>query len=69
MVLHDFRPSDIAAFEVSARFRVSLRKSFLLISPAFEGFTFDIVWSPLVAKLTGEPPMERPTLPTTWSSS
>ncbi len=64
MVLHDFRPTDIESFEAPARFRVSLCKSFLLISPSFDGFNFDIVWSPLIAKMTGEPPLERPS-PTT----
>ncbi len=60
MVLHDYRPQDGKAFQAPARFRVSLCKSFLLISPSFPGFNFDIVWSPLIAQLTGEPALERP---------
>lgn len=60
MVLGDYRPSDKTIFEAPARFRVALCKSFLLISPSFPEFNFDIIWSPLIARLNGEPTLERP---------
>ena len=60
MVLHDYRLSDEEAFQAPASFRVALCKSFLLISPSFPNFNFDIVWSPLIAKLNGEPELPRP---------
>ena len=54
MILDDFRPGDIESLEAPARFRVSLCKRFLLISPSFKGFNFDINWSPLIASMPGE---------------
>jgi hypothetical protein len=54
MILDYFRPGDIEGLKAPARFRVSLCKSFLLISPSFKGFKFDIIWSPLIASMPGE---------------
>ena len=55
MVLEDYKKEDLEAFYGIANFRVSLRKNFMIISPAFSGFNFDIVWSPVIAKNIGEP--------------
>jgi hypothetical protein len=60
MGLMDMRPSDIATVEGPARFRVGLAENFMIISPMYKGLSFDIIWSPVIAKLSGEPPMEKP---------
>lgn len=61
MKLSDYQPSDLEAFEGPARFRVGLGKNFLLISPMYRNVSFDIIWSPLIARMTAEPAMEKPT--------
>lgn len=55
MVLEDYRPEDRKAFLGMANFRIALCNTFMLVSPSFAGFNFDIVWSPAIAKRTGEP--------------
>ena len=62
VALTDFRPEDLTSFNGPARFRVGLARNFLLISPTFRGLSFDIVWSPLIAKMAGEPEMDRPSV-------
>jgi len=60
MQLADYRKDDLTSFEGPARFRVGLGQNFLLISPMFRGLSFDIIWSPVIARRTGEPDMEKP---------
>jgi hypothetical protein len=55
MVLEDYQAKDLDAFYDIANFRVALCKTFMIVSPSFKGFNFDIVWSPAIAKSTGEP--------------
>ena len=60
VALTDYRPENLTSFNGPARFRVGLARNFLLISPKFHGLNFDIVWSPLIARMVGEPEMDRP---------
>lgn len=60
MVLNDYSPTDNASFEGTAGFRVGLRNSFMIINLAFSKFNFDIIWSPLMAKMNNEPDMAFP---------
>ena len=60
MALTDYKPEDLTSFNGPARFRVGLARNFLLISPKFRGLNCDIVWSPLIARMVGEPAMDRP---------
>ncbi|WP_299821480.1 hypothetical protein [uncultured Jannaschia sp.] len=59
MTLADFRKGDEAAFG-PARFCIAVAKTFLMVSPAFAGFSFDIVWTPAAAQATGEPVLPEP---------
>ena len=58
--LQDYRPADLADFEGSARFRVAALRTVLLISVSMGSLNFDIIWSPVIARETGEPLMEPP---------
>ncbi|TFL16029.1 hypothetical protein DR046_22140 [Jannaschia formosa] len=60
MALADFRKGDAETFGGPARFRVAVARTFLMVSPAFEGFNFDIVWTPATALETGEPALPEP---------
>lgn len=60
VVLHDYSPTDDASFEGAAAFRLGLRKTFMIINLAFSKFHFDIIWSPLMAKMNNEPEMAPP---------
>ena len=60
MALTDYKPEDLTSFNGPARFRVGLARNFLLISPKFRGLNCDIVWSPLIARMVGEPVIDRP---------
>lgn len=60
MVLDDFRPNDVASFEGPARLRIGRFKTFMVFSPAFKNFTFDIVWSPVTARQSREALIGRP---------
>ena len=60
VALTDYKPEDLTNFNGFARFRVGLAQNFLLISPKFRGLNCDIVWSPLIARMVGEPEMDRP---------
>ncbi|MFG6573425.1 hypothetical protein ACGYLO_17670 [Sulfitobacter sp. 1A13353] len=60
MVLHDYSSADNVSFESTAGFRVGLRNSFMIINLAFSKFNFDIIWSPLMAKMNNEPDMAPP---------
>ena len=55
VVLANFRAPDLNAFLGPARFRVAAGKTFLMVSPAFSAFSFDIVWTPATALSSGEP--------------
>lgn len=55
MVLSDYSPKDREAFRGIANFRVARCKTFMIVSPAFRSFNFDIVWSPAIARQSGEP--------------
>jgi hypothetical protein len=54
LCLSDFKPTDLKEFEGPAELRVSRQKHFAIISVVFETFSFDIIWSPQIAKLSGE---------------
>jgi hypothetical protein len=56
--LHDYQKEDLEAFFGKATFRVSKQKHFMVISPDFTRYSFDIIWSPVLARQSGEPPME-----------
>ena len=56
----DYSPKDLEIFKGPARFRVGRARNFMLISPEFQGLNFDIIWSPLMARVTGEPGMKKP---------
>jgi hypothetical protein len=60
LTLADFRPGDEKAFLGPARFRVAVAKTFLMVSPAFSSYNFDIVWTPATALATGEPALPEP---------
>lgn len=49
---------EIRAFEGPARFRVYRGETLIVISLSFARYSFDLVWSPVTATLTGEPPFE-----------
>lgn len=54
MVLDDYRPQDEEAFNGMANFRIALCKTFLMVSVSFSRFSFDLIWSPVIAKLADE---------------
>lgn len=58
MTLADYRRSDRDEFLGPARFRVSRQRSFMMLSPAFKTFSFDIIWSPAIARESDEPAPE-----------
>lgn len=58
MMLADYRPADGDAFVGPARLRVGRMKNFMIISPSFKGFSLDMIWSPVIAKASGEPDLE-----------
>lgn len=58
MTLADYRRSDRSEFLGPARFRISRQRSFMMLSPAFKTFSFDIIWSPVIARESGEPEMQ-----------
>ena len=60
VALTDYKSGDMTSFNGPARFRVGQAQNFLLISPMFRGLSFDVVWSPFIAKMAGEPVMDRP---------
>lgn len=60
MGLSDYREEDLSVFEGPARFRMGLGKTFMILSPEFEGLSFDMIWSPVIARNTKEPPMPKP---------
>jgi len=60
MGLADLRRSDVTTFEGPARFRVGVAKNFMIISPMYKGLSFDIIWSPVISKMSGEPQMKKP---------
>lgn len=60
LTLSDFRPADAQAFYGPARMRISAAKTFLMVSPIFTSFSFDIVWTPSTALRSGEPALPQP---------
>lgn len=58
--LMDYTPRDKVSFTGSARFRVMRAKNFLLVSLLAGGLNFDLVWSPITARRTGEPLIGEP---------
>lgn len=58
MTLADYRPSDKDDFHGPARFRISRQRSFMMLSPTFKSFNFDIIWSPAIARDVNEPEPE-----------
>lgn len=59
MVLDEFEPKDLIAFEGMANFSIALCKNFMLITINFKGYCFDVIWSPVMAKASGEPLLSR----------
>lgn len=54
MALQDYRPQDEEAFHGMANFRIALCQTFLLISVSFSGYSFDMIWSPVIARMSDE---------------
>ena len=63
VALTDYKPEDLTSFNGPARFRVGFAQKLPLISPMFRGLSFDVVWSPFIAKMAGEPVMDSPRHP------
>ena len=64
MVLADYNSKDLENFKGPARFRVYCGRNLMIISSKFKGFSFDSVWSPLIARQNGEPDMTKPSATT-----
>lgn len=60
VVLQDYSSADNVSFEGTAGFRVGLCNTFMIINLVFSKFHFDIIWSPLMAKMNNEPDMAPP---------
>lgn len=53
MKMNTPRKREIKAFSGPATIRIGDFGSFLMISPQFKGFNFDLLWSPVAARKTG----------------
>ncbi|MCW3782515.1 hypothetical protein [Defluviimonas salinarum] len=57
MRLDNPTPAEMKAFADRAMMRIGLFRTFLIVSPVFEGYNFDLLWSPAIARATEEPPV------------
>lgn len=49
---------DLAAFRGPAELGIARMESFLVLTPRFRSFNFDMIWSPAIAARTSEPLLE-----------
>lgn len=58
LMLSDLRPRDVSSFRGPAVMRMAREKNCMVISLGFSGLSYDLVWSPAIARRSGEERLE-----------